>query len=166
MLINRSAQILACYRKNCASPSSPGQLILPECMKLLPLYINCLLNCDALSGGQDMSIDDRTFNMLAVQTMHVAASLAYLYPRLVPLLDVNGPETDGLPSPVRCTADKLRDDGVYVLDNGIHMFLWIGLSVSPEWIHGVFGTNSAAQIDIDRTKLVELDNPYSQEVCY
>ena len=156
---------MACYRKNCASPSSPGQLILPECMKLLPLYINCLLNCDALSGGQDMSIDDRTFNMFAVQTMHVAASLAYLYPRLVPLLDVAElPDGSCLPSPVRCTGDKLRDDGVYVLDNGIHMFLWIGLSVSPEWIHGVFGTNSAAQIDIDRTKLVELDNPRSQEV--
>lgn len=169
-LINRSAQILACYRKNCASPSSPGQLILPECMKLLPLYINCLLNCDALSGGQDMSIDDRTFNMFAVQTMHVGASLAYLYPRLVPLLDKEkdkapgDPDSTLVPSPVRCTADKLRDDGVYVLDNGIHMFLWIGLSVSPEWIHGVFGTNSAAQIDIDRTKLIELDNAHSQEV--
>lgn len=169
-LINRSAQVLACYRKNCASPSSPGQLILPECMKLLPLYINCLLNCDALSGGSDMSIDDRTFNMFAVQTMHVGASLAYLYPRLVPLLDASAPASPSdqdevvLPSPVRCTGDKLRDDGVYVLDNGIHMFLWIGLSVSPEWIHGVFGTNSAAQIDIDRTKLIELDNPRSQQV--
>merc|ERR1711936_793754 len=32
------ATFLACYRKNCASPSSAGQLILPECMKLLPLY--------------------------------------------------------------------------------------------------------------------------------
>ena len=91
-LINRSAQILACYRKNCASPSSPGQLILPECMKLLPLYINCLLNCDALSGGQDMSVDDRTFNMLAVQTMNVGATLGYLYPRLVPLLDPTQPQ--------------------------------------------------------------------------
>jgi protein transport protein SEC24 len=164
---------LACYRKNCASPSSPGQLILPECMKLLPLYINCLLNCDALSGGSDMSIDDRTFNMFAVQTMHVGASLAYLYPRLVPIVDAataaGAPEQEDqqlllLPSPVRCTVDKLRDDGVYCLDNGIHMFLWIGLSVSPEWIHGVFNTNSAAQIDIDRTKLLELDNQRSQEV--
>ena len=106
-----------------------------------------------------MSIDDRTFNMLAVMTMHVGASLAYLYPRLVPLLDAESS------APIRCTVDKLRDDGVYVLDNGIHMFLWIGLSVSPEWIHGVFGTNSAAQIDIDRTKLIALDNPRSQEVC-
>ena len=82
MLINRSAQILACYRKNCASPSSPGQLILPECMKLLPLYINCLLNCDALSGGSDMSIDDRTFNMFAVcssWTMPVLKRFVYFY---------------------------------------------------------------------------------------
>jgi protein transport protein SEC24 len=118
-----------------------------------------------------MSIDDRTFNMFAVQTMHVGASLAYLYPRLVPLLESSTPAAAEdsplmLPSPVRCTVDKLRDDGVYCLDNGIHMFLWIGLSVSPEWIHGVFNTNSAAQIDIDRTKLLELDNARSQEVCF
>lgn len=51
-IVNRAAQILANYRKNCASPSSAGQLILPECMKLMPLYINCLLKNDALSGGK------------------------------------------------------------------------------------------------------------------
>lgn len=39
----RCAQILACYRKNCASPTSAGQLILPDCMKLLPLYASCLM---------------------------------------------------------------------------------------------------------------------------
>lgn len=162
-LIQRSAQILATYRKNCASPTSSGQLILPECMKLLPLYANCLLNCDAVSGGQDIAIDDRRYNMYSVMTMHVAASLAYLYPRLVPLLDPSQEQGDDL-KPVRCTVAKLRDDGVYVLDNGVYMFMWIGLTVNPEWIHNVFGSNSAAQIDIDRTRLVELDNPDSQQV--
>lgn len=53
-LINNCANILACYRKNCASPSSAGQLILPECMKLLPLYTNCLVKSDAINGGQDV----------------------------------------------------------------------------------------------------------------
>ena len=53
-MIASCAQILACYRKNCASPSSAGQLILPECMKLLPLYTNCLLKSDALAGGADV----------------------------------------------------------------------------------------------------------------
>lgn len=51
-LIARCATILAAYRKHCASPSSAGQLILPECMKLLPLYVNCLLKSDAISGGK------------------------------------------------------------------------------------------------------------------
>lgn len=50
-LISRCANILAAYRKHCASPSNAGQLILPECMKLLPLYINSLLRSDAISGG-------------------------------------------------------------------------------------------------------------------
>ena len=34
-LMSQCATILACYRKNCASPSSAGQLILPECMKVI-----------------------------------------------------------------------------------------------------------------------------------
>ena len=53
-LISNCANILACYRKNCASPSSAGQLILPECMKLLPLYTNCLVKSDVLNGGSDV----------------------------------------------------------------------------------------------------------------
>lgn len=41
----RAATMLASYRKNCATASSSGQLILPECMKLLPLYVNCMMVC-------------------------------------------------------------------------------------------------------------------------
>lgn len=48
----RCAAILASYRKHCASPSSAGQLILPECMKLLPLYINGIHKSDAITGGR------------------------------------------------------------------------------------------------------------------
>lgn len=53
-LTAQCAQILASYRKHCASPSSAGQLILPECMKLLPLYANCILRSDAVSGGESV----------------------------------------------------------------------------------------------------------------
>ena len=47
-LITQCAQMLACYRKNCASSSSVGQLILSEGMKLLPVYLNSVLKCDVL----------------------------------------------------------------------------------------------------------------------
>ena len=57
-LIQQCAQILACYRKNCASPSSAGQLILPECMKLLPLYINCVIKSGILQAGEYWYINE------------------------------------------------------------------------------------------------------------
>jgi hypothetical protein len=50
-IMTEVANVLACYRKNCASPSSAGQLILPECMKLLPLYGNCVVKSDGIQGG-------------------------------------------------------------------------------------------------------------------
>ncbi|XP_049838119.1 protein transport protein Sec24C isoform X1 [Schistocerca gregaria] len=162
-LVNRCAQMLACYRKNCASPSSAGQLILPECMKLLPLYINCVLKSDAVSGGSDMTLDDRSFAMQAVTIMDIPSSVVYFYPRLLPLHDIDV-NSDDFPSPIRCSSDKIRDDGVYLLENGIYMFLWIGLNVNVEWVQNVFGVHSAAQIDIDRTSLQDIDNPLSTRI--
>ncbi|XP_023212739.1 protein transport protein Sec24C-like [Centruroides sculpturatus] len=161
--ITRSAQILACYRKNCANPSSAGQLILPECMKLLPLYVNCLIKCDALAGGPEMSTDDRSFIMLALNSMDVNASAGYLYPRLLPLHDVDV-DSEELPIALRCSVEKVKDNGAYLLENGIYLFLWIGHSVNPEWIQDVFGVQAAARIDIDKTLLLELNTPLSKRI--
>lgn len=52
-LITQCAQILACYRKYHAG-SSAGQFILPECMKLLPVYLNCVLKNDVLQPGAEV----------------------------------------------------------------------------------------------------------------
>ena len=61
-----------------------------------------------------MTIDDRSFVMQAVTIMDIPTSVVFFYPRLVPLheIDVNSEE---LPCPIRCTSDKMRDDGVYLL---------------------------------------------------
>jgi len=163
-LMQQCAQILACYRKNCASPSSAGQLILPECMKLLPLYTNCLLKSDSISGGSDLGCDDRAFAMSCVSSMDVTSSVIYFYPRLFALHDLI-PEETHIPNQIRCTTEKIRDDGVYLLENGVHMLMFVGLATNPAWIQDVFGCATAAQIDIDRTRLAERDNPVSRRVC-
>lgn len=49
---HQTVGILACYRKHCTSTStSSGQLILPEGLKLLPVYMNCVLRSDAFRKG-------------------------------------------------------------------------------------------------------------------
>ncbi|CAB3372443.1 Hypothetical predicted protein [Cloeon dipterum] len=162
-LVSRCAQMLACYRKNCANPSSAGQLILPECMKLLPLYANCLLKSDALSGGSDITIDDRSFNIAALLTMDVLSSVVYFYPRLMPVHNLD-PNEHTLPEPVRCSVEKLSDNGAFLLENGLQMFLWIGAAVPPEWSRSVFGDHIVANIQMDPTSLPVLDNPTSQRL--
>ncbi|XP_011176356.1 protein transport protein Sec24C [Solenopsis invicta] len=162
-LIARCANMLAIYRKHCATPSSAGQLILPECMKLLPLYINCLLKSDALTGGADMTIDDRSYVMQAVATMPIFISIAYTYPRLFPLHDVDPQDTE-LPPMLRCSIDKFKDDGAYLLENTIHMFLWLGTALSSQWVQSVFGVSSLVQVDTDRAALPMLDTPLNNRI--
>merc|ERR1719500_2532503 len=162
-LITNCANILACYRKNCASPSSAGQLILPECMKLLPLYTNCLLKSDALAGGADVGCDDRAFMMSTVSSMDVNSSSVYFYPRLFPIHDLNTSE-EGLPDQIRCSIDKIQENGVYLLENGIYVFMYITLAADPNWIQDVFGVPSAAQVVVERAYLEERSNPMSDRV--
>ena len=116
-LMSQCANVLACYRKNCASPSSAGQLILPECMKLLPLYSNCVIKSDAITGGSDLGCDDRAYHMSCLRSvsnhllrvnimtpccssMDVSSSLVYFYPRVFALHTLN-PEEDGIPEQMR-----------------------------------------------------------------
>ncbi|EDO41706.1 predicted protein [Nematostella vectensis] len=162
-LVNQCAQILACYRRNCASPSSAGQLILPECMKLLPLYINCVLKSDALVGGSEMSSDDRSWLMRRVISMDQNASVPYFYPRLFPVHDVDV-EATGLPEQIRCSIERMSDNGIYVLENGISMLLWVGLQVDPGMLQQIFGVSTIGQVDIEMTSLPVLDNPLSARI--
>ncbi|XP_053672360.1 protein transport protein Sec24C [Anopheles nili] len=163
-IVHRAVQLLACYRKHCASPTSSGQLILPEGMKLLPLYVNCLLKNDAFSGGSDISIDDRSYVIYYVMSMDLPTSVQYFYPRLIPLHDVNVDAGDTVPASIRCTGDKMHEDGAYILENGVHMFMWLGLSLSSEFTQSVFGAQCTQQIDTDRTGLPVFDNPLSKRV--
>uniref|UniRef100_A0A673ARG8 SEC24 homolog C, COPII coat complex component n=1 Tax=Sphaeramia orbicularis TaxID=375764 RepID=A0A673ARG8_9TELE len=160
-LVNQCAQILACYRKNCASPSSAGQLILPECMKLLPVYLNCVLKSDVLLPGADVSLDDRAYLRQLISCMDVAETHVFFYPRLLPLTKL---ESGSLPVAVRDSEERLSKGGVYLLETGLHLFLWVGASAQQELLLNIFGTQSFSQIDPATTSLPVLENPFSQRL--
>ncbi|KAM4636198.1 protein transport protein Sec24C isoform 3-T4 [Discoglossus pictus] len=162
-LINQCAQILACYRKNCASPSSAGQLILPECMKLLPVYLNCVLKSDVLQPGGEVSLDDRAYIRQLVSSMDVADSNVFFYPRLLPLSKVD-PTSDSLPVAIRSSEERLSEGEVYLLENGLNLFVWVGANVQQALIQNLFGVSSFSQIDCSMSVLPLLDNPISKKM--
>lgn len=160
-LVNQCAQILACYRKNCASPSSAGQLILPECMKLLPVYLNCVLKSDVLLPAADVSLDDRAYLRQFISSMDVTETHVFFYPQLLPLSKL---DSGSLPVAIRASEERLSKGGVYLLETGLHLFLWVGASVQQELLQSLFGTSSFSQIDPSITSLPELDNPFSKRL--
>ncbi|XP_032773314.1 protein transport protein Sec24C isoform X2 [Rattus rattus] len=162
-LITQCAQILACYRKNCASPSSAGQLILPECMKLLPVYLNCVLKSDVLQPGAEVTTDDRAYVRQLVSSMDVAETNVFFYPRLLPLTKSPLDSTTEPPA-VRASEERLSSGDIYLLENGLNLFVWVGASVQQGVVQSLFNVSSFSQITSGLSVLPVLDNPLSKKV--
>lgn len=165
-LTQHAVAILACYRKHCTAPNSaPGQLILPECLKLLPLYANTIIRSVAFRSGGDLSSDERVQHMIQLNSMNCHASMVYFYPRVFPLHEVD-PEQPELhfPEVMRPSLARFKEHGVYVVENGRSMFLWIGRLTSPAWIQQVLGAASFQGIDPQQNKLPNLANVLSTKV--
>ncbi len=99
-LTDAATAVLLSYRKHCAASSQMGQLVLPEPLKLLPLYVNCLLKLPAFTpngaGGRgaggggarhpfaDVALraDRRAGELAALRAAPHHATVPMIYPRV------------------------------------------------------------------------------------
>eukprot|EP00658_Telonema_sp_P-2_P019557 TRINITY_DN1771_c1_g1_i2.p1 TRINITY_DN1771_c1_g1~~TRINITY_DN1771_c1_g1_i2.p1 ORF type:complete len:345 (-),score=108.70 TRINITY_DN1771_c1_g1_i2:197-1231(-) len=171
-VLKTSINALHGYRKHCGQNCSLAQLILPESLKLLPLYTLGLLKTTLLRKGSDVGVDDRAFLIAAFNSMPIVTVIRYLYPMLVPLHNCDEIENCGLiledkvsmalPGYVSTSSEKLDSDGVYLLDTGLAVYIWVGRHTSPSVLHGIFGVASFDEVLIDSFPL--LDTKLSQTV--
>ncbi|XP_055346247.1 protein transport protein Sec24C-like isoform X2 [Paramacrobiotus metropolitanus] len=149
-LAERTTKMLVAYRKHCSSQTPAGQLVLPESLKLLPIYTNCLSRSDIVSGtGSDVGADDRSWLIAHANALPVEHSTAFLYPRLYVLNEVTAENPDYFRQ-IRCTQEKMQETGCYLLENSIGMFLWVGRNVDGQFLQDVFGAPTTAQIEVDK----------------
>lgn len=142
--------MLHAYRVNCASMTSAGQLILPESLKLLPLYVGSIRKMPAFRSGSDIRSDDRLAALLRVMGLPMALTAPLVYPRVytvMPLPERAGNRTEVgdnvyLPPTIACSSDKLVLDRIYLVDTGSLLRLYIREEVSCEQLEAVFGVSS------------------------
>ncbi|KAF9959754.1 COPII coat Sec23p-Sfb3p heterodimer component [Mortierella alpina] len=170
-LTDKCVKILSSYRKNCASSTAPGQLILPESFKLFPLYALTLLKSKSLRGGKDINSDTRVQQMRMLKGMGVSESIAFFYPRLIPVhtmdeklgvLDTRGRVL--LPPLVRVSYPRLNPAGAYLLENGQCLYLWIGREIAPVFLQEVFGVSTLDEVDPSMRQLPELSSRTSSQL--
>ncbi|XP_067857318.1 protein transport protein Sec24C-like [Heptranchias perlo] len=163
-LVSHITQLLACYRKHCAHSSpSGGQLVMPQFLKVFPLYLNCVRKSSVLLPGADVSIDERAYLRQLVMSMDIAQTNVFFYPRLLPIHEMEGGQA-ALPRAVRCSDKRLSAEGFFLLEDGLSLLLWVGMYAPTEWIQNVFGAPSFNAVDCGVGALPVLDNPYSWRI--
>ncbi|WFC98366.1 COPII coat Sec23p-Sfb3p heterodimer component [Malassezia yamatoensis] len=185
-LTTKCVAILTAYRRNCASSTSAGQLILPESFKLFPLYVLALMKNKAIKGG-NVTSDVRVYFIRLLLGLSVGSIMALLYPRMValhrlaptdgepvtPRVDVSAEkqaEEDALMKVIACphlmrpSFARMDSHGAYLLENGEWCLLWLGAQVSPKFLEDLYGVSSLDELDPRMTSLPNLPSKLSKQV--
>ncbi|KAG5477535.1 hypothetical protein CUR178_05240 [Leishmania enriettii] len=171
-MTDRLIKAFSCYRQYCASerPNSEYEdvkspvrekkntLLMPPRLKLLPVYLLCLMKSDALTEGTIVHIDHRAASIFDLVSMPAHKLLSYLYPSLFCLDDLDSDPAIGtldevtghciLPHHRQLLYDSVARDGTYVLcdEQARLVYMWIGENVPPKIANTLFGTPDAASV--------------------
>nr|QBH67493.1 putative transport protein Sec24C [Ustilago esculenta]QBH67604.1 putative transport protein Sec24C [Ustilago esculenta] len=179
-LTDKCVKILLAYRRNCASSTSPGQLILPESFKLFPLYALAINKTKSIKGG-NVTSDVRAFYMRFFRAQGVSAIMSMLYPRMIALHTMSdadgspiriqqpdGTTVDGMriktPALMRPSYLRMEGHGAYLLENGEMCIVWLGANVNPRLLEDLYGVSALEEIDGRMTRLPKLPTKLSKQV--
>jgi len=147
---------------------------LPPSLQLLPLYAMSLQKSLVLRGGNEMRTDERAFYQQLLLNMNVDESRVFIYPRIFSIHDmatdaglpsdnvddgtpVAGPLRVRLPGLLNLSCERLDTSGVFLLENGYEMIMWIGRGVNPAIIHTLFGVSTLEGVNTS-TLSIQPDN--------
>jgi len=125
----------------------------PETLKALPLYSLGLLKSVAFRDAKEVTADLRSYHWFRIETLPLDVMAVYCYPRLLPLhsLETHHGTVDEMsqvimPESLSLTNQQMTQEGVYLLEDGETMLMWIGKAVNPDWLFAVFAVQSVEQL--------------------
>jgi len=95
MVINQLVEMLTNYRNLCANQTNPAQLVLPETLTLLPLYLLSGLKKPALKMLTQTSVDQKLAQTQAILAMSMEQLSYQMYPRIYKVTDIAQSESWG-----------------------------------------------------------------------
>ncbi|KAJ8105548.1 hypothetical protein ONZ43_g7385 [Nemania bipapillata] len=156
VITEKTIDILAGYRKNFSQIHPPGQLVMPEKLKELSMYMLGLIKSRAFKGGNETS-DRRVHELRMIRSMGPTELSLYLYPRMIPIHNLN--PDDGfldektghlkIPPTIRTSFSRVEPGGVYLVDNGQQCLLWFHAQTSPNLLIDLFGEGKDSLNSLD-----------------
>lgn len=170
---NKLHEILEVYKKNLLNFNTGAAVPLRLCtnLRLLPLLTLALLKNLSLRRSSQIPSDLRSAAINYISTFPIAQLLPYLHPRFYALTEM-GPEC-GLPGPdgaivmpeaLNLSSAFLQPHGLYLVDDGLIQFLYIGGGAVPQLCQDVFGVEDISQVRTGKVSLPVLENDFNMRV--
>lgn len=113
-----------------------------------------MLKSQAFQGSNVIPADLRTFIWMRLQTLSVSQQTAYYCPRLMSLHNLpdhcgveDGQGNVALPDMLNLTTGIMTPEGIYLLEDGEMMMIWIGRPAAPGFLQAVFGNGNIDELD-------------------
>jgi protein transport protein SEC24 len=157
---------------------------IPANLELLPVYTLAMMKNVAFRGGTDVHPDERVCAQFLLNSMWVKKGRDFIYPRMYSIHDMggsvglpseSGPSDDDeltvagrerilLPQAVNLSCERLTPDGIFLLDNGLQMNVWVGSQANPSLLNSLFGISSFENVDMNQIKVNTVGDDFACRV--
>ncbi|EJC99351.1 CPII coat sec24 protein [Fomitiporia mediterranea MF3/22] len=171
-VVNKMVEILTTYKSSmtAAGSGASAQLSVCENMKMLPVLLLGLLKNVGIRQSAQIPPDLRAYAQALLTSLPSQLLMPYIYPTFYSLHNMS-PEAGTMgehglvmPTPLPPTSERLERHGLFLIEDGQTMFLWIGRDAVPQLVQDVFDIPSYDQLRGGKTTLPLLDNNFSQRV--
>ncbi|KND02225.1 uncharacterized protein SPPG_02707 [Spizellomyces punctatus DAOM BR117] len=170
-LMYKLDDIMGAYKSSFTTSGQAVQLLMPDNLKLLPLLTLGLLKNTAFRSTSTVPSDLRSYIMAMLYVLPPEMSMVQIHPRFWALhaLDQQAglPGADGRivkPPSLNLSSEKLERHGLYLLENGFEIFIWVGRAVAPELVQMLFDRPAYDAITAGKTTLPTLQNDFNVRV--
>ncbi|KAF2012139.1 COPII component protein [Aaosphaeria arxii CBS 175.79] len=172
-LQSKIIEILSTYRKELAGGNmGAGGLQLPQNLRVLPLLFLSLVKHVGLRKSSQIPSDLRSAALNFLSTLPLPLLIQYIHPKFYSLHDM--PDNAGVPDPQtgeillpptgNLSSERLVPYGLYLIDDGVNQFLWVGRDAVPALLADVFGSEDRNAIKQGKTTMPVLDNEFNERV--
>ena len=138
---------------------SPHALPLPDTLQALPLFTLATSKSIAFRTTNDVHPDVRASALNLLRILPTDLFIQYIYPtlyRLYPLepecgtLDDNG--TVVLPNILNLSSEKMSRSGLFLMDNGQDLYVWMGKELPQDLFATLFGVTDVSTMDVNTVR--------------
>ncbi|KZT60942.1 hypothetical protein CALCODRAFT_491881 [Calocera cornea HHB12733] len=171
-VMNKMSDILGAYKTNmtAAGSGASAQLSISENLKLLPILLLGLMKHVGLRHSAQIPSDLRAYAHCLLTTLPPQLLIPYIHPcfyslhNMPPECGTIGEHGVIMPPPLPLTSERLERHGLYLIEDGQTMFLWVGRDAVPQLVKDVFDLPAYDQLRGGKATLPILDNPFNQRV--